>query len=502
MRCSYPADNWKRLFVSYPHNRTILQYDPVEISATYSNLFSNPGLSITAKLTSGKIDVVQSVNSTIGLLLGGIFEYIEIDDINQGLEEARERFDNGAGFTPLNAPATPLQRRQINNRLNRTLAYSNTSSGLEQVSGTYTLPSKITPTNSSILQIRTGNHKRAVQFLGREVEILQEGDTFFSDLRLSNERFGPLTYIGNPIPLNSTSINPINESSALEVVLTSPQGEQFVQRFNSSDNTVVPISVRSADLAFDYIELARVDRIGTRFSNFNGYLSLPTVELLAAGSSGDFNYSANLGAWLNINADSAPGVANNNLGTKEPTLGLYTNILLNYIKTTVELDENNQPLALNTQIPFLRINLNSASNSNNPNATFLSYVYQRQGRNFGFSLAPGIALISENSNGNLLGIFNGEFSTSTGLSFKSNLEIGKEIFFQLQGLQRVSTNISLGAFIKNYSINNPGLSTRISGFNYGTIIRHSFPQNSVFLEAQIGTGDNGFDLQIQGGYRF
>ncbi|WP_414590444.1 hypothetical protein [Anabaena sp. CCY 9614] len=453
-------------------------------------------------MTSGKIDVVQSVNSTIGLLLGGIFEYIEIDDINQGLEEARERFDNGAGFTPLNAPATPLQRRQINNRLNRTLAYSNTSSGLEQVSGTYTLPSKITPTNSSILQIRTGNHKRAVQFLGREVEILQEGDTFFSDLRLSNERFGPLTYIGNPIPLNSTSINPINESSALEVVLTSPQGEQFVQRFNSSDNTVVPISVRSADLAFDYIELARVDRIGTRFSNFNGYLSLPTVELLAAGSSGDFNYSANLGAWLNINADSAPGVANNNLGTKEPTLGLYTNILLNYIKTTVELDENNQPLALNTQIPFLRINLNSASNSNNPNATFLSYVYQRQGRNFGFSLAPGIALISENSNGNLLGIFNGEFSTSTGLSFKSNLEIGKEIFFQLQGLQRVSTNISLGAFIKNYSINNPGLSTRISGFNYGTIIRHSFPQNSVFLEAQIGTGDNGFDLQIQGGYRF
>ncbi|NDJ23007.1 hypothetical protein GS682_15475 [Nostoc sp. B(2019)] len=494
--------NWHRFYVSYPHNRTLIQYDPVAISATFSNLFSSPGLSITAKFSDASIDTTQSVNSTLGLALGGIFEGITIDNIKQGLEEARQKFKNGEGFTPLNTSATSAQRRQINNRLNRTLAYANVASGLEQISGTYTLPSKITPENSSILQVRTGNHKRAVQFLGRNVSILDEGDTFFSDLRLSNEKFGPLTYIGIPIPLNDTSIDPINEASAVEVILTNPQGRRFVQRYNSADATIVPLQVRAFDLAFDYIELTRVDRIGLSFKNFNGYLSLPTVELLAAGSSEDFNYSASLGTWFNIDPNSAPGVSNNNLGTEEPTLGIYANVLLNYIKTHIQLDSAKRPVAVKTHIPYLRIDWNSASNKNNPFSTFLSYAYQHQERNLGFSLAPGIAFIEGNSNGEVLGLFNGEFSTVTGFNLKTNLEIGKEMFFDFQGLQRVSTNISVGAYLRNYSVNNLGLNNRVSGFNYGAVIRHNFIDNSVFLETKIGTGDNGFDLQIQGGYRF
>ncbi len=239
------SSDWHRLYVSHPHNRSLIQYDPVAIQATYSNIFSAPGLSITAKFSDTSIDAIQSVNSTLGLLLGGVFESIKIDNIQQGLEEAREKFKNGEGFTPLNTSATAEQRRQINNRLNRTLSYANTSSGLEQVSGTYTFPSQVTPQNSNILQIRAGNHKRAVQFLERDISILEEGNTFFSDLRLSNEKFGPLTYIGIPIPLNDTSINPINESSAVEVILTNPQGGQFVQQFNSEDTTIVPLQVRN-----------------------------------------------------------------------------------------------------------------------------------------------------------------------------------------------------------------------------------------------------------------
>ncbi|MEH1969303.1 hypothetical protein [Nostoc sp.] len=494
--------DWHRIYVSHPHNRSLIQYDTTAIKATYSNIFSAPGLSITAKFSDTSIDAIQSVNSTLGLLLGGVFEAIKIDNIQQGLEEAKDKFKNGETFIPLKTPATAEQRRQINNRLNRTLSYANAASGLEQVSGTYTLPSQVTPNNSSILQVRTGNHKRAVQFLERNVSILDEGDTFFSDLRLSNENFGPLTYIGIPIPLNDTSIDPINESSAVEIILTNPQGQQFVQKFNSADNTIVPLQVRAADLAFDYMELTRVDKIGVSFNNFNGYLSLPTVELLAAGSSGNFNYSANLGTWFNIDANSAPGVSNNNLGIEEPTLGIYTNILLNYIKTDVRLNSAKKPVAVNTHVPYLRLDWNSASNKNNPFSTFLSYLYQHQERNFGFSLAPGVAFIENNSNGEFLGLFNGEFSTSPGLNLKANLEIGKEFFFEFQGLHRVSKNISAGAYLKNYSINNVGLSSRVSGFNYGLIVRHNFPDNSVFIETQIGTGENGFDLKLQGGYRF
>ncbi|AVH70251.1 hypothetical protein [Nostoc sp. 'Lobaria pulmonaria (5183) cyanobiont'] len=496
------TSDWHRIYISHPHNRSLIQYDPVAIKATYSNIFSAPGLSLTAKFSNTSIDTIQSVNSTLGLLLGGVFEAIKIDNIQQGLEEARQKIKNGEGFTPLNTPATADQRRQINNRLNRTLSYANASSGLEQVSGTYTFPSQVTPNHSNILQIRTGNYKRAVQFIERNISILDEGNTFFSDLRLSNEKFGPLTFIGNPIPLNDTSIKPINESSAVEVILTNPQGQQFVQKFNSADTTIVPLQVRAADLAFDYMELTRVDKIGVSFNSFNGYLSLPTVELLAAGSSGNFNYSANLGTWFNVDANSAPGVSNNNLGIEEPTLGIYTNILLNYIKTDIRLNSVKRPVAINTHVPYLRVDWNSASNKNNPFSTYLSYLYQHQERNFGFSLAPGIAFIENNSNGEFLGLFNGEFSTSHGLNFKTNLEMGKEFFFEFQGLHRVKKNISAGIYLKNYSVNNLGLSSRVSGYNYGVILRHNFPDNGVFIETQIGTGENGFDLKLQGGYRF
>ncbi len=494
--------NWHRLYVNYPHNRSIIQYDPEKISATYSNIFASPGFSITANLSDLSIDGTQTANSTLGLALGGIFEAIKIDNIDKSIAEARQSFKNGEGFVPLNTKATPNQRRQINNRLNSTLAYSNAVSGLEQVSGTFTLPSKITPNNSRILQIRTGNYKRAVQFLQKDIELLDPGDTFFSSVRLSNKKFGPLSFIGGQIPLNNTGISPINESSAAEVILTNSQGQQFVQRFSSGDNTLVPIPVRTFDLAFDYFELTRVDLIGVTYKSFNGYLSLPSVELLTAGSAGDLNYSASLGTWFNINANSAPGVSNNNLGLAEPSMGIYANVLVNYIKTHVQLDSNKRPVAINTHIPSLKIDWNSASNSNNPLSTVLSYYFNHQERNFSFSLAPAIAFVQNNGNGELLGLFNGDFSTSTGFNINTNIELGKEIFYELQSLQRLGTNFSVGAYIKNSATRNIGLSSRVSGLNYGVIFRYNFTDNNIFLESQVGTGENGFDMQIKGGYRF
>lgn len=492
---------WHKFYISYPHNRSIIQYDPIEISATYSNIFANPGLSITASLNDLSIDSTQTFNSILGMALGAVFEVIKIDDIDASLAEARQKFKDGEGFVPLNTTATDLQKRQINQRLNQALSYANSASDIEQISGTFTFPSKITPHNSTIFQVRTGTHKRVVQFLERDIAILREGDSIFSDLRLSNRKFGPLSFIGVPVPLNNTAIQPVNESSAVEVILTNSES-QIVQQFSSGDNTNVPLNVRSSDLAFDYIELTRVDLVQDRFKSFNGYLSLPSVEFLFAGSSGDFNYSATLGSWFNINPDSAPNVDNNNLGLQEPTVGLYTNFLLNYIKTNVHLDSQKKPVAVNTHIPFLKIDWNSAANRNNPFSTFVNYLFQHQGRKVVYYISPGIAFIEDNSNGNLIGLLNGGFGINTGFNFKTNLEIGKDVYYELQSLQKVNKNYLAGLYLRNYSLKNIGLNTRLSGLNYGVILRHVLPNNNVYLETEIGTGSNGFDFKMQGSYRF
>ena len=443
--------DWYRFFTSYSHNRSIIQYDKTKISATYSNLFSNNGFSLTTSFNDGKIDAIQTLNSTFGMLLATIFENIRVGKIDDSLQNARDKFNSRQSFDSLKTTATPAQRTQINQRLNRTLSYTKLSSNLEQISGSYTFPSKITPNSSTIFQIRTGNHQRAVQFVGQKANIIREGDTFFSDLRLSNQRFGPLTYVGAAIPLNQTGIQPINESSAVEVILTNARGEQFVQQFSSADNTSVPINARAADLAFDYMELTRIDDVRFKWDFFNGYLSLPTIELLTAGTSGNFNYGASLGTWFNINSDSAPGVDNNNnLGIQEPTIGIYTNVLLDYVKRNVELDSEKKPVALNTHASSLRISHNSASDRNNPFSTFLNYYFERQEKNFGYSIFPSLAFIQDNSNGELLGILSGEYSTSKGLNLKASFEIGKTVFYSFEGLQRINDSFSAGIYLKNY----------------------------------------------------
>ncbi|MBW4645053.1 MAG: hypothetical protein KME23_19040 [Goleter apudmare HA4340-LM2] len=495
--------NWHRFYLNYPHNRSIIQYDPLAISATYSNIFASPGFSLTTNFSDFSIDSTQSINTSLGMALGGIFKIIKIDEIDQGLAEARQKFQDGESFTSLNTTATPNQRRQINQRLNRTLAYANSASGLEQVSGTITLPSKINPHSSNIFQIRTGNHRRVIQFLERQIELLEPGETFFSDLKLSNRIFGPLTFVGIPNPLNNTAINPINESSAAEVILVDSAGRQIVQTFSSTDNTIVPLNVRTFDLAFDYMELTRVDKIGISFNSFSGNILLPSVEFLAAGTYGDLNYSATLGTWLNIDANSAPGgVSDNNVGITEPTVGVYSNILVNHLKTYVVLDSNKRPIAINNHSPFFRLSWNSTSNRNNPITAFLSYFFEHQEQSFGYSLAPGIAYVEDNANGEFLGLFNGQFSTRTGLNFKTNLEVGKQTFFEIQALHKISYSFVAGVYFKNSSVVDQGVNNRVSGFNYGAIFKYNLPVNNVGLEAKIGTGENGFDFQLQGSYRF
>jgi hypothetical protein len=487
--------DWHRVYFSRVRNKTAISYNPVNASASYTNIFANPGVSLTLNLEDGKIDETQSINSTLGMTFGLIFENIDINNLKIHLEDAKTRFRNKEKFSSLTTRATALQRKQINHRLDRTLSYTNLVSGLKQVSGTMTFQSKITPVNSNILQVRTGLYKRGLQFFNKESSPVIEGNTVFSKLRLSNENFGLLTFIGTQIPSLKTPV-PINESASAEIILQHPSGKSFVQQFDLAETETVPVGIKSSDLAFDRIELTKIDRQNFRFQSFSGYIFLPAVEVVYSGSSGLFNYSATTGFWFNTNSNTAPSLFHNNMSLQEVALGIYSNILLSFQKVNIQKDINNQPKAVRTHSSFLNTNWNSASNRNNPFSATLSYSYSYQERNFGFSVTPGIAFLESRDRSEWTKFLNMQFSLKSGLECKTTIELGKELFFDLNALQRINRDFSIGAYLKNFSEINLGLDSRTYNFNYGMILKHKY------LEGQIGIGEKGLDARLQGRLQF
>ncbi|NEO73202.1 hypothetical protein [Moorena sp. SIO3H5] len=514
---SQDSKHWYRFYISKSHNRSLIQYDPVDISASYSSIFSNPGISLTLSF-DGDLDSNQIANATLGMVLGIVFEFIDFNNIDNSIKDARQKFDNNEEFARLQTKATPQQRRQINQRLNQTLANTNRSSRLNQVSGRVTFPSQITPNHSRIVQLRTGNHQRAIDFIQRDISDWDQGDTSFSELRLSNQDFGPLGFIAGVVPLNNTAITPSNQSSAVDVILTSPDGRQFVQQFRSFDNTVVPInSGRAFDIAFDRITLTQTSQRSIRDKTFAGYVSLPTIEVLVAGTSENFNYGVSLGGWFNLAPNSAPGVGENNPSdvsddngfTKEPTVGVYSHAQVNWINRHVAVDSTNKPIAIITHVPFFSINWNSSANRLNPFQITAAYSFSRQGKSVGYSVTPAIlytpeglnAFMPENSQGEVVGYVTGDLGTVGGLKSNLNLEIGRKVFYDVELSQRVIENFSLGAFVRNFTTTNVGLDSRVSGFNYGAILRYH-SDNGLFIDAKLGTGDEGFDARVEAGAQF
>ncbi|KYC38144.1 hypothetical protein WA1_38000 [Scytonema hofmannii PCC 7110] len=69
-------------------------------------------------------------------------------------------------------------------------------------------------------------------------------------------------------------------------------------------------------------------------------------------------------------------------------------------------------------------------------------------------------------------------------------------------MQKVNQDISIGAYLKNFSQINLGLDSRASNLNYGIIVKQNFSNNNRYLEAQIGMGEKGFDARLQGGLQF
>ncbi|OCQ94832.1 hypothetical protein BCD64_20630 [Nostoc sp. MBR 210] len=493
--------NWQRFYFSRPHNRTLLQYDSLINKATYTNIYSNPGVSLSFSLDQIDVDQIQTANTSLGMLFGGFFEFINPPEIANSLQEAKTRFSRQENFAPINSKSTPEQRRKINQILNRTLFLGNRSSSLDQISGTYTFPSTITPTSSSILQIRTGNYRRTVQFINSE-RTWKEGETYISKIDISNRSFGRLSYVNVPIPATQIPTVSNNRSTALQVALISPNGESFVQNYNSSDTTTVPVNISSFDLAFDNIELSQNGRLITHIKTFNGYLSLPAIETLWAGATGNWNYSINSGIWLNLNSSNAFDITNE-VGTSEPTLGFYTNGLLNYINTHIKLNAAGQTQAITSHIPALRFHWNSGSNYQNPAYINFSYSLIRQDKDRNnYSLTTGIIFYDETRRLRQTGFFQGAWEFSTGVELKTTVEINENLFYTLEGTQKINDNWYLGTYLQNFRDISRGIRSRVNDFSYGLLIKRDIPSNGMFWESRLGMSGNTFEARFEGGFRF
>ncbi len=492
--------NWHKFDFSRPHNQTLLQYDAAETKGTYTNIFSNPGISLSLSNNQREVDKLQTANSTIGMLMGGLFKLINPQKLSQSLTEAKARLERQENFAPLNSKATSEERRQINERLNRTLLLGNRSSALEQISGTFTFPSLITPDSSHLFQVRTGNHKRGVQFINVNTN-WNAGSTFISKLQLSQNNFGPLSFTGVPIPVDKTSVIPNNRSSAVQVNLITPEGRQFVQNFNSLDMIAIPMNVRSVDLAFDRLELAQLGQINTKLQTFSGYLYLPTVEALWAGSFGKWNYSINSGIWFNLNSDSAFQIANN-VGVAEPNLGVYARGLLNFIHTHREVNAEGEIQAITNHIPGLRFFWNSAANSPNPNYLNLSYYFSRQDRSLNYSLNSGILFIDNQLNLQDSGFIQGNLALKTGWQFTTFVEINNNFFYSFETIQTLNNHWAVGAYLQNFRNTEKGIRNRLSDLFYGLIIQKNLVNNGMAWESRLGISGNGLEVRWEGGWQF
>ncbi|NJM48942.1 MAG: hypothetical protein HC860_24565 [Alkalinema sp. RU_4_3] len=169
----------------------------------------------------------------------------------------------------------------------------------------------------------------------------EDGDTFISKLRLSNQDFGPLVFVGVPVnpDLVSESVTE-NRSTAVQVLVADRDGVPKFVLQASRDQTVVPVGIRTFTSAFDRLELSQIGDRQTVISRFDGIAYLPTVEVLRSGSRGNFSYGWSGGAWWNASPNVSPNVVRNDFGDVEKKLGLYGNGLLSWSSTKVVQEKN------------------------------------------------------------------------------------------------------------------------------------------------------------------
>jgi hypothetical protein len=502
---SRDSDDWYRFYVTRPHKKSLIEYDPSAISLNYQSIFANPGISLTTSSHSG-LDSTQMINGSMGLMLGGIFELINNENIENSLAEARQILEQGGGFTTLKTVATAQERRQLNQRLNLTLNNGDRATRLVQLSGNYIFPSTVNLNDSNLFQIRTGLSRRRVEFFSQEIGDFDHVVTFFSKLDIKD--FGPLGFIGVLEPKKNTGLN---ESTAMQVTLIAPNGEKLVQEYqsNSPDNTVIPIMAgKAVDIAFDSIKIAQLLARKVETNTFTGQLFLPTIELVYSGTSDNFNYGLSTGAWFNIDPNQAGVVTNNNFGLTEPNFGIYIHGNANLTMQNVEFNAENKPIAVATHVPFLDFDWNSAINRLNALQISLGYTFSRQEEDLGYSATALLLYSNKGDNSptydheDLVGLLSGQFALNLGFNLELNLQIAQQIDYDFEITQKITDNLSGGVYFRNYNTLNRGLESRFEDHVFGTVWRYILPDQKLMLETQLGNSDQGLDFTLKSSLRF
>jgi hypothetical protein len=515
--------DWSRYTLSWSHNRTLLQYDPEEIKLNYVNVFSNPGLSITtAKLAEA--DNHQTTNASLGLILGSAFHLINPVNLNETIQEAKEKYQNLEPLATLNTQATSAQRRQMNQRLNDTLNYGNTNSNLHQVSGSYTFASNITPDSSSLWQLRTGLYRRNVLFIGQERAAWSpESPVIITSVR--NRDLGPIFFTGVNVPTSLTGINYEESFEFTFLRLETSDGEVlFDQSFvfdNRLDNlfTAAPIigPGKAYDLSFGRIKLSRFRDRDVQTTFYSGSLYFPSVELVTSGTINNFSYALSTGLWFNLFPDSAPMIERN-LGnvirnaTNEMSMGGMLKLSAKADFRNIFYDDQKQWQTIILNSPIFSLNYNTNPNRLNLSTVSLANVFQLVRRDFNVTLYPVLSyspqVLNPNVNSNRVGNVEAfvlmNLSHQSGWKLNSNISFEQQTRYQIEATYNVIKNekigsLEIGPYMGNFFRSFPGFDFLVGSNNYGIKLQYQTPNSGFMLNSRISHGSSGFqgDLNLQ-----
>ncbi|BAZ15805.1 hypothetical protein NIES4071_76770 [Calothrix sp. NIES-4071] len=485
---------WYRFYASQAHNRVLIRYHKDKPEATYTQVFANPGISLTFRPDTFDVDAPQTIINSVGLLTGLIFDQINPENINKLLQTARERYNKKQTFSALQTKATTDERRQINRRLNSTLAFTNLASGVEQLSGQVTFSSSVKPNQSSLWQVRSGLYRRSVLFFESQSDVTS-GPISFGETRFSPERLGPLGFANSFVPENRVdNQNQSNESFAVQTLVTTGSGRQFLFQDSSNSLLGVPVPARATALVFDRFELRRSETQKIKNYIFSGYKFLPATELVFSGTNKNLNYSVSVGTWINPNADQLLNVSDNQSVFKEPTVGVYTNASVTSTNLKITRDAKGNPSEIFNFSPSLTLRLNSASSVLNQNVVALSSLFYYQNRSFEFAVAPGIQYANQ-----LIGVLPASLRFRNGLSFETALELGERLYYRFETLKTLNRDLSLGLYVRNFTDIDRN---RINGHSYGLKVRFNVPKTVLFTDFTVGNSSQGLDIRLQGSINF
>ncbi|MEB3295166.1 MAG: hypothetical protein VKJ24_18590 [Synechococcales bacterium] len=493
--------DWYQARLTYPHNRALLQYEKTPGRATYYGLFTNPGLALSLSLDAGEIHPQQSLNSSIGHLLGLGMGLIHPFRLEKSVWEAKLHRSRQEAFTPLRTKTSAEERQQINQRLERSLSLAQSNSGIVQTSGILTLPTAITPHSTDLFQIRTGNYRRRVQ-LAEVKQTTTASEIYISKFQLSDRTFGPLTTIGVPVPKFTTSIQPDQPTTinAVRSIVKDSQGNVLFDAENEVELTAVPIGVRTFDSVFDRIELSQIGQVKTFIQQFDGYIYSPAIEATWQRSRKGFTTMATVGFWKNFSPNVVPNVMQNSLEQKEPSLGLYGNLTANWVQAKPKKDAQGRVVQINNQLTTAQLSWNSSSDRNNPIYLNLSHSFMHQTSSLSYLGTLGFFAARHEQQLDSIIFIRNQLSLPSGLELINSMEFGDRTFFLIEGVQPISPRWSVGAYYQNFTTDLGGLSRQV-GQEYGLIFKHH-PPRGLAWQARIKQNTNQWELQLQGRWRF